>query len=581
VAAGLVTAKAAGSATIRATATDGKFGTAAIGVLPSVASITITPVFDTVFADSNTTFNATVRDSAGDTLVGRNVVWSTSNTAVATVSAAGTATGHAGGSVFIRAASEGKQDSATLLVIRPTVAKLQLSLNSANVLVGARRQLGAQTFDSVGNLLNRPVAWLISDSTRATVNSTGLVTTVAIGTVSVVAISESVADTATFTVTSIAGQFIQVAMGGSHECALTNQQRAYCWGRDDYGGLGDSLGSSTCGPNNDPCADAPTPVAGGLLFNTLASGDAHTCGLTLPGAVYCWGSDVFDQLGGAGSIACNSGAIQGPCRFLPGLISGGLTFAVISAGTYFTCGLVADSTAYCWGANDYHQLGGDSLAITPHSTPIPVYGGKKFVVIAAGQRHVCALDAVGAAWCWGWGFEGELGNDSMTISPLPVPVQGGLSFTHLVAGYFHTCGLTASGQAYCWGSNGYGMLGDGTTNIALHPIPVAGGRTYTALSAGAWNGCGIISSGDAYCWGLNDLGQLGSGGSVTNALSPVLVPGGLSYVGTFNGLYTGCGLTTSGAVYCWGNNAVGQAGVGFVTPSTPIIVGPARVAGQP
>ena len=149
------------------------------------------------------------------------------------------------------------------------------------------------------------------------------------------------------------------------------------------------------------------------------------------------------------------------------------------------------------------------------------------------------------------------------------------TFARVSAGGAHTCGVTSGGAAYCWGSNGDGELGDGTTADRLSPVPVAGGVSFAAVSAGdGGDTCGVPAGGAAYCWGYNYFGQLGDG-TTTNRSSPVLVTGGVSFAAVSagpGGDFT-CGVTSGGAVYCWGYNGNGELGDGTTTnQSSPVLV---------
>ena len=84
----------------------------------------------------------------------------------------------------------------------------------------------------------------------------------------------------------------------------------------------------------------------------------------------------------------------------------------------------------------------------------------------------------------------------------------------------------------------------------LAPTPVAGGLTFTVLSAGLLGDtCGVTPSGAAYCWGGNSDGELGDG-TTNSELVPTPVAGGLTFAGVSPGVYHTCGVTLSGAAYC-------------------------------
>jgi len=203
----------------------------------------------------------------------------------------------------------------------------------------------------------------------------------------------------------------------------------------------------------------------------------------------------------------------------PGVVVGGIKFIAISAGTQHTCGLAADSTAYCWGKNDLGQLGN----VGPDTTlPVPVPGGFKYRALVVGYQHSCGLLVSGRVSCWGDSTQVQLGDNTLAT----------FTFTLLSAGAAHTCGLTGNGTAYCWGGDANGQLGSqpaqlctttaGPTACTPSPTAVSGGLMFVALSAGTQHTCGLTTSQTVYCWGLNNHGQLGSG-NFSGSLTPVRV----------------------------------------------------------
>src|SRR6185437_8789470 len=211
---GLVTALAAGNATITATA-GGVSATASVAVqsLPvPVASVSMSPSSASMVPGDTVTITATPRDSTGTALGGRTITWSSSNTSVAKVSSSGLVTAVAVGSATISATSEGKTGNAGVTVSAAPVASVSVSPHSASVVTSGTVQLSVTLRDANGNVLTgRTIVWSSSDSGTATVNGSGLVTGATPGTAEIYAVSEGHSDSSTVTVTAPAVASVSVS----------------------------------------------------------------------------------------------------------------------------------------------------------------------------------------------------------------------------------------------------------------------------------------------------------------------------------------------------------------------------------
>lgn len=261
--------------------------------------------------------------------------------------------------------------------------------------------------------------------------------------------------------------FASISAGLDHSCAVDVVARdVYCWGRNQYGQRGDG----TTSPSTEP-----VPVHGSSIldFDVVSAGRLHTCAIDTGGSGYCWGLNNQGQLGD-GSTAT---------RFVPTSVSGDLGFGMLATndndaglGWDTTCGVTDSSEAYCWGRNNRGQLGGGTTG-GQSTQPEPVFGGLEFGSVSAGADHSCGVTFDGAAYCWGGNQYGQLGNGTAGVdedSNTPSLVAGEHVFAHVGAGQTFSCGLTTGGEVYCWGVNQYGQLGDGTNTSRSEPVLVEG-----------------------------------------------------------------------------------------------------------
>ncbi|MFZ1250805.1 MAG: hypothetical protein WAR37_05155 [Candidatus Microsaccharimonas sp.] len=310
-----------------------------------------------------------------------------------------------------------------------------------------------------------------------------------------------------------------------------------------------------------------------------ASGFNQTCGL-VGGVTWCWGQGTYGKLGNGST---NDSLTPVQVLREPGVLQGKLDTDV-ALGGQFGC-VVADGGVYCWGRNNYGQIGKPA---GPSSNPSPQRVGgallsKTVTSVTAGGRHACAITSTSEIYCWGRNDRGQLGNgdpaNANSYQPVQVATDTGLAgktVTQINAGLDidSTCAV-ASGVAYCWGSNDSGELGiDSTTTQFNKPqqLGVTGllaGKTVTniAIASNDLNalshGC-AVADGSAYCWGDNTNGRLGNN-TTTASTSPVAVDtsgvmNGKTLTGLGVGVQHACVLSTDQNIYCWGANDFGQLG---------------------
>lgn len=346
--------------------------------------------------------------------------------------------------------------------------------------------------------------------------------------------------------------FSSISAGGAHTCAVGSGDRAYCWGANGAGQLGDG---------NSAGSDLPSRVVGGLMIASISAGHDHTCAITISGTAYCWGDNDRGQLG--------DGSTNG--SITPVVVAGGLSFAWISAGYDHTCGIAVDGTGYCWGANTRGQIGDGTR--NDRTTPTAISSDSALAAISAGGgvlvAHTLGVTTGDAGLSWGGNNVGQLGRSAsgdcggVPCDPGPGFIGGTEDFRQVSAGQGHSCGVTPGGDGYCWGANGSGQVGDGSTaGERQQPTAVSGGHGFSVIRAGRNHTCGLTTTGQAWCWGVNIFGQLGDGTGSGSSRIPVAVAGGLQFVQLSVGDNHSCGVTADGAVYCWGANGEGQIGDG-------------------
>lgn len=303
------------------------------------------------------------------------------------------------------------------------------------------------------------------------------------------------------TVSGLSSGVKAVAAGTSHSCALLLSGEVRCWGQNTSGQLGNGQIIST---------NAPVQAIPGAVTE-ISAGGSGTC-VVKNGGAYCWGYNATYRVGNglSGNVVSTPTAVS--------TLSSNV--AKIETALNRSCAVTTDGALYCWGTSTYGELGVLPLsAIQP--TPALIVGSGVSSV-SLGVNHTCYQTTGGSLRCFGLGTQGQLGDGQATNTATPVtPVNMSSGVTAFSAGGSNTCAVK-TGAAYCWGKAG--SIGDGALLQRNVPTAVTGlsqGVSSIDVSSQGAFSCAMTNLG-AKCWGDNAYGQLGNG-TQTDNLSPSTV----------------------------------------------------------
>lgn len=371
---------------------------------------------------------------------------------------------------------------------------------------------------------------------------------------------------------------VQLAAGLDFTCARLADGRVECFGKNDYGQLGNGTTTRSA---------RPVFVQGITDAIDLRTYQGHTCVLRANHTVSCWGYGEDGQLGQGARASSN----------VPVEVRGIQDAVQLGVGHSHTCVVRRNGSVWCWGSNNLGQLGASPAADGPrvatalaepqtspqHTAvtgagslvPIEIPGIRDAIQAGCGYGHTCALRRDGTVWCWGLNNFGQLGDGTRThrLTPGAVP---GLSNIRSLAVSDPSCAITTNGQALCWGNNSMRQTGLIDSAATLTPTPI---RLTSVIDIAIGPGSHVCARTQTFvgvfCWGDNMLGELGNG-STQQLTSPAPMRDIPSPVHVVAGQNHTCVLSRDGSVRCAGSNregALGQERIGIgAEHSMPVTV---------
>ncbi|OFZ77731.1 MAG: hypothetical protein A2583_04145 [Bdellovibrionales bacterium RIFOXYD1_FULL_53_11] len=378
------------------------------------------------------------------------------------------------------------------------------------------------------------------------------------------------------------GDYVAIAGGAKHVCAVSKDAEAYCWGDNSLGQAGQADSSHVIYPQRIESLNGKA--------KTVFASQSQTCFVAVDGDTFCIGKGfgsnpvrIADKnsknkiipdkntkcsLRADGEMICNNVVVEG---YKKGIYSGHVGFLHSCATDHHS--------VYCWGTNNHGQFGTGNF-MNSEKPAITEFPRSHVQSISLGQNHTCAI-MNSEVYCWGRNLFGQLGSGNLMDSELPVktvlPVE---SIDTLVSGAYHSC-ILSGGKAWCWGSNLYGQTGLDVSprkpRVANPGMVVLPGKA-SFISTGYMHTC-AVADGEIYCWGLSYDGQCGIPAGM-RVRQPRKVPAGhLKFTAVSASSNYNCAISTQGAVYCWGGDYGNLQEVKTGVPLKSIVTTPVFACG--
>ena len=324
-------------------------------------------------------------------------------------------------------------------------------------------------------------------------------------------------------------KFISTSQNSDYFCGISTSNQTFC--SDPYGTDG-----------NYTYYSPDLSGMGGQYFKEVYPGfiEFDFCGITNTNRVYCWGNNDYGQLGTGASIPSSPtyDFSNIPSEIKMNGALAGKTIKKLVAGVQTKCVLASNDQVYCWGDSSNGETGTGSTLPVAEPTQIVMSGtlaGKTIKDISQAANGFCVVSNENKVYCWGANTGALTATAFNSLSAVPVEVQdtnnvlSGKVINQISSGSSHVCVIASNNNIYCWGDNEFGQLGFGIASpsssiippTAVDMLPLAG-KTPNSIQSGYKNTCISTTDNSTFCWGRNETSSFGISGSFKTV--PTLVP---------------------------------------------------------